>query len=179
MPYVYSRPYVYSFWQIFQALQLFPAQRLFQTLEYQQSGNIQVLRRFRGVTTRNFTVFIVAWIFKIVYTLIVLRLLWGVASLLLLSLQKTRPTQKHGTSTKGSFMYYVNKGTGWVGSENGNFCWRSELHTLPFKMFGPSWSVWCKMALAEVGVSLPWWCHTLVLLAPGYWRIFFKSYNFS
>ena len=27
--------------------------------------------------------------------------------------------------------------------------------TLPFKMFGPFWSVWCKMALAEVGVSLP------------------------
>ena len=22
--------------------------------------------------------------------------------------------------------------------------------TLPFKMFGPFWSVWCKMALAEV-----------------------------
>ena len=27
--------------------------------------------------------------------------------------------------------------------------------TLPVKMFGPFWSVWCKMALAEVGVSLP------------------------
>ena len=27
--------------------------------------------------------------------------------------------------------------------------------TLPIKMFGPFWSVWCKMALAEVGVSLP------------------------
>ena len=27
--------------------------------------------------------------------------------------------------------------------------------TLPFKMFGPFWSVWCKMALAEVGMSLP------------------------
>ena len=27
--------------------------------------------------------------------------------------------------------------------------------TLPFKMFCPFWSVWCKMALAEVGVSLP------------------------
>ena len=31
----------------------------------------------------------------------------------------------------------------------------SHLATLPFKMFGPFWSVWCKMALAEVGVSLP------------------------
>ena len=28
------------------------------------------------------------------------------------------------------------------------------------------------MALGEVGVSLPWWCHPLVLLAPGYWRLF-------
>ena len=27
--------------------------------------------------------------------------------------------------------------------------------TLPFKMFGPFGSVWCKTALAEVGVSLP------------------------
>jgi hypothetical protein len=24
-------------------------------------------------------------------------------------------------------------------------------NTLPFKMFGPFWSVWCKMDLAEVG----------------------------
>ena len=29
-----------------------------------------------------------------------------------------------------------------------------------------------KMALGEVGVSLPWWCHPLFLLAPGYWRLF-------
>ena len=28
-------------------------------------------------------------------------------------------------------------------------------HTLPFKMFGPFGSVWCKIALGEVGVSLP------------------------
>ena len=28
------------------------------------------------------------------------------------------------------------------------------------------------MALGEVGVSLPWWCHPLVLLAPCYWRLF-------
>jgi hypothetical protein len=32
-----------------------------------------------------------------------------------------------------------------------------------------------KMALGEVGVSLPWWCHPLVLLAPGYWRRFLNS----
>jgi hypothetical protein len=25
--------------------------------------------------------------------------------------------------------------------------------TLPVKMFGPFWSVWCKIALAEVGLS--------------------------
>ena len=46
-------------------------------------------------------------------------------------------------------------------------------YTLGCKMFGPFCSVWCKMALAEweVGSSLPW-CHALVLLAPGYWRLF-------
>ena len=27
--------------------------------------------------------------------------------------------------------------------------------TLGCKLFGPFWSVWCKMALAEVGMSLP------------------------
>ena len=31
----------------------------------------------------------------------------------------------------------------------------SKICTLPFKMFCPFWSVWCKMAQAEVGVSLP------------------------
>ena len=44
--------------------------------------------------------------------------------------------------------------------------------TLGCKMFGSFWSVWSKMALAEVGVSLPWWCHALVLLAPSYWSLF-------
>ena len=33
-------------------------------------------------------------------------------------------------------------------------------------------SLWCKTALGEVGVSLPWWCTALVLLAPGYWSLF-------
>ena len=47
------------------------------------------------------------------------------------------------------------------------------------KMFGPFRSVWCKMALAEVGVSLLWWCHALVLLAPGYWRLFLNLIIFS
>ena len=38
-------------------------------------------------------------------------------------------------------------------------------------------SVWCKIALGEVGVSLPWWCHPPVLLAPGYWSIFLNLKN--
>ena len=28
------------------------------------------------------------------------------------------------------------------------------------------------MVIREVSVSIPWWCHALVLLAPGYWRHF-------
>ena len=38
-------------------------------------------------------------------------------------------------------------------------------------------SVWCKTALGEVGVSLPWWCAALVLLAPGYWSLFLNLKN--
>ena len=53
------------------------------------------------------------------------------------------------------------------------------LDTLPVKMFGPFWSVWYKTALAEVGVSLPWWCPTLILLAPGYWSLFLNLIIFS
>ena len=45
-------------------------------------------------------------------------------------------------------------------------------YTLPPEMFGPFGSLWCKMALGEVGLSLPWQCHSLVLLAPGNWRLF-------
>ena len=51
--------------------------------------------------------------------------------------------------------------------------------TLPFKMFGPFWSVRCKTALAEVDVSLLWWCHALLPLAPGYWRLFLDLIIFS
>ena len=40
-------------------------------------------------------------------------------------------------------------------------------------------SVWCKTALGEVGVSLPWWCHPLFLLAPGYWSQFLGLKNWS
>ena len=36
-------------------------------------------------------------------------------------------------------------------------------------------SVWSKMALEEVGVSLSWWCHALVLPTPGYWGLFYTS----
>ena len=35
------------------------------------------------------------------------------------------------------------------------FGFKDLLITLPVKMFGPFWSVFCKMALVEVGVSLP------------------------
>ena len=42
-----------------------------------------------------------------------------------------------------------------------------------------NWSAWSKMALGEVGVPLPWWCHPLVLLAPGYWRLFLNLIIFS
>ena len=38
-------------------------------------------------------------------------------------------------------------------------------------------SVWCKTALGEVGVSLPWWSAALVLLAPGYWSLFLDLKN--
>ena len=37
-------------------------------------------------------------------------------------------------------------------------------HTLGSIMFGTFESVWCKTALAEVGLSLPWWCLAPVLL---------------
>ena len=53
------------------------------------------------------------------------------------------------------------------------------LDTLPPEMFGAFGSVWCKMALGEVEVSLPWQCHALVLLAPGYWRLFLNLIIFS
>ena len=51
--------------------------------------------------------------------------------------------------------------------------------TLPVKMFGPFWSVWCKTVLAEVGVSLP--CMMMPHPCPSSSRLlkpFFKSHNF-
>ena len=36
----------------------------------------------------------------------------------------------------------------------------------------PSKELCSKMAPKEVGVSLPWWCHTLVLPPTGYWGLF-------
>ena len=53
------------------------------------------------------------------------------------------------------------------------------MDTLGSIMFGTFWSVWCKTALAEVGVSLPLWCLAPVLLAPGYWRVFLNLAIFS
>ena len=43
----------------------------------------------------------------------------------------------------------------------------------------PSKELCSKMALEEGGVSLPWWCHTLVLQAPGYWGLFLNLIIFS
>ena len=58
------------------------------------------------------------------------------------------------------------------GSTQKGMDWLKSKCTLPVKMFGPFWSVCCKMALAEVGVSLSWWCPALALLPPGYWSLF-------
>ena len=54
-----------------------------------------------------------------------------------------------------------------------------ESHTVVCKKVHPIGYVWCKMALGEVGVSLPWWCPALVLLAPGYWSLFLNLIIFS
>ena len=43
----------------------------------------------------------------------------------------------------------------------------------------PSKELCSKMAPGEVGVSLPWWYHALVLLAPAYWRLFLNLIIFS
>ena len=43
----------------------------------------------------------------------------------------------------------------------------------------PSKELCSKMAQGEVGVSLPWWCHALVLLPPGYWGLFSNLIIFS
>ena len=51
------------------------------------------------------------------------------------------------------------------------------VHTVVCKIVHKFASVWCKTALGEVGVSLPWWCAALVLLAPGYWSLFLDLKN--
>ena len=43
----------------------------------------------------------------------------------------------------------------------------------------PSKELCSKMALGEVGVYLPWWCHTLVLPSPGYSGLFLNLIIFS
>ena len=52
-----------------------------------------------------------------------------------------------------------------------------ETYSVCLNFIYPSKELCSKISL-EVGVSLPWWCHALVLLAPGYWRLFFTSHNF-
>ena len=70
---------------------------------------------------------------------------------------------------------------GWVDNLNGptgcvSLIWRRNTHS---SSKCPFWSVWCKMALAEVGMSLPWWYHALDLIASGYWRLFLNLIIFS
>ena len=55
-----------------------------------------------------------------------------------------------------------------VHSENYFLLSYSVSHVITY----PSKELCCKMALGEVGVSLSWWCHTLVLLASCYLRLF-------
>ena len=57
-----------------------------------------------------------------------------------------------------------------------NACWMySVIHiSIP-----PIKELCSKMAPGEVGVSIPWWCHTLVLPPPGYWGLFLNLIIFS
>ena len=53
--------------------------------------------------------------------------------------------------------------------------WYSVSHIITY----PSKELCSKIALGEGGVSLPWWCHALVLQAPGYWGLFLNPIIFS
>ena len=54
-------------------------------------------------------------------------------------------------------------------------CTYSVSHIITY----PSKELCGKMALGEVGVSLPWWCHALVHSPPGYSGLFLNPINFS
>ena len=62
-----------------------------------------------------------------------------------------------------------------VHSENYFLLSYSVSHVITY----PSKELCSKMALGDAGVSLPWWCHTLVLPAPGYWGLFLNIIIFS
>ena len=62
--------------------------------------------------------------------------------------------------------------------KNAHWCVFSTIYSRVQKSI-ENWSVWSKMALGEVGLSLPWRCHALVLLALGYWRHFLNLIIFS
>ena len=59
----------------------------------------------------------------------------------------------------------------WVGLINAY----SVCHIITY----PSRELCSKMALGEVGLSLPWWCDTLVLPSPGYSWLFLNLIIFS
>ena len=48
---------------------------------------------------------------------------------------------------------------------------KGQKYSVFLKSIAPSKELCSKMALEEVGVSLPWWCHALVLPTPGYWGL--------
>ena len=65
--------------------------------------------------------------------------------------------------------------------KTGSFLFKKRRGSLAFSFFDysvchiityPSKELCSKMALGEVGVSLPWWCHALVLSPPGYSGLF-------
>ena len=59
--------------------------------------------------------------------------------------------------------------------ENHEICTYSVTHM----SIHPSKGLCSKMAPGEVGLSLPWWCHNLFLLPPGYWGLFLNLIIFS
>ena len=64
-------------------------------------------------------------------------------------------------------------GSGLVGTykNSSSWSWVNLLTVVCIKVHKIA-SIWCKTALGEVGMSLPWWCAAFVLLSPGYWSLF-------
>ena len=74
-------------------------------------------------------------------------------------------------STGRSIQIRVIANLGFLGCKN-YFSEIANCYSVSHIITYPSKELCSKMALGEVGVSIPWWCHPLVLLAPGYWRLF-------